>query len=148
MEKIFRFSYILILSVFLVACTDQTSQNGDSCSYKIETGDIITISVASGYTQMEEVPFRIHKEDKLICEGSFTTELSADNYLNSLPKESRIEDENINGNEFILIDEDGQYKGFVFMNETNTVIVISYYIPKEEIIPFMRTISIVSEIKQ
>lgn len=145
MGKMVRLSYILILSIFLVACTDQPSQNGDSSSYKIETGEIITISVASGYTQMEEVPFRIYKEEKLICEGSFTTELSAENYLKSLPEENRTKNESINENEFILIDEGGQYKGFIFVNDTSTVIAISYYIPKEDIIPFMRTTSIVSE---
>ena len=148
MGKIFRLSYILILSIFLVACTEQPSQKGDSCSYKLETGDIITISVASGYTQMEEVPFKIYKKDKLICKGSFTTELSAENYLKSLPEENRIEDEVIDENKFILTNDDGQYKGLVFMNDTNTVIAISYYLQKEEIMPFMRTLSIVSETKK
>lgn len=145
MGKIFRLSYILILSIFLVACTEHPSQNGDSSSYKIETGEIITISVASGYTQMEEVPFKIYKEEKIICEGSFTTKSSVENYLKSLPEENRTKKENINENEFILIDEGGQYKGFTFINDTSTVIAISYYITKEEIIPFMRTMSIVSE---
>lgn len=91
---------------------------------------------------------KIYKKDKLICEGSFTTELSAENYLKSLPEENRIEDEVIDENKFILTNDDGQYKGLVFMNDTNTVIAISYYLQKEEIMPFMRTLSIVSETKK
>lgn len=65
-----------------------------------------------------------------------------------LPEENRIEDEVIDENKFILTNDDGQYKGLVFMNDTNTVIAISYYLQKEEIMPFMRTLSIVSETKK
>lgn len=148
MEKLFKLSCILLLSICLTACSEQTSQNVDSSSYKVETGDIITISVASEYKQIEEVPFKIYKEDQLICEGSFTSELSTENYLKSVPKEDIVENESINGNEFILIKEDGQCKGFVFVNDANAVITISYQISQEGIVPFMNTMSIVSETKK
>ena len=145
MEKIIISYYILFLSLLLVACADLTEDRDYvSSSYEIESGDIITISIPSEYVQVEEIPFMIKKESVLICEGNFTSKENYSKFIQSLSKENIIEDENINKNEYCLIIEEGQYKAFVSVNNSDTVVSIKFHLTLEEIKEFMSKIKFVS----
>lgn len=146
MKKLIKLCLGIILSLSLTACSNSANSNKItdmiSSSYKIETGDIITISIPSGYEQIETVPFTINKNNKLVCEGNFTSEISTKKYLEAVSDEAIVENKKINQNEFLLIKEDTEYNGFIFVSDSDTVVTLNFNLSREEIKDFVGAINI------
>mgnify|MGYP000975250796 CR=1 FL=1 len=123
MKKYFSTILIIFLSLSLIACSNNLTTS--SCSYKIETGEIITVELDSKYEQVADIPFQIKKDSQVIFIGNFLSKDWCLDYIKqSIENRVKIKDGNIGENSYYLFKDEtlDEYEYLVFIHDSEIAV--------------------------
>ena len=122
----------LFLLLFIGTLSGCSSTRTSTTSYQIETGDVvgITVNASEGYSQTQEVPFEIRKNDNLIFMGHFIHIDSYEDYLENLKETAQTVEST--GSE-VLLEDNGHYTCLIKLEDTETVVILESEAELDEI---------------
>jgi len=123
LKKIFLTVITLTLSLLLFACSYKSQVS--STSYKLETGEIMTVEVDVTLEQVEEIPFQIKKDGRVIFVGNFITKNWCINYIKlSEQDRNKINEGIIGTNKYHLFQDSitKNYEYLILVNESDIAV--------------------------
>lgn len=129
------FSLIVVVMLFVTGCGN--SKTTVSYTYKVETGDNITISLTTndGYELTSDIPFVISKDKKELSQGIFISAEYFTTYVDSVKNNEKAEiiDEGTKSDcSYVMWNyNDSEFNYVVMINGTNTGMLIANNISEE-----------------
>lgn len=137
MKKIVRILSCLLLVVMLFVTGCGNSKTTISYTYKVETGDNITISLTTndGYNLTSDTPFVISKDNEELSQGTFISAEYYDAYIDSVKNDDKAEiiDEGTKTNcSYVMWNyANSEFNYVVMINGTNTGLLIANNVSEE-----------------
>lgn len=145
----------IILSLcFVLVLTACSSNMTSTVSYKIETGDIIgiTVDVEKGYSQTETVPFTIQKNDETVMTGNFIYIDSYEEYMEKINTDPAVEiitESEKDGNQYVFFHETeiNEYAYLIQVADTETALILDGGKEQQKAEECFNSLQIISEKK-
>lgn len=126
---------LIVVMLFITGCGN--SKTTVSYTYKVETGDNITISLTTndGYELTSDIPFVISKDKQELSQGTFISAEYYTTYVDSVKNDENAEiiDEGTkSGYNYVMWNyNDSEFDYVVMINGTNTGILIGNNVSEE-----------------
>lgn len=144
----------ILLLCFFLTLTSCSSNMKSTVSYKIETGDIIgiTIDAKRGYSQTETVPFAIQKDNETVMTGNFIYIDSYEEYMEQIKTDPAVEiitESEKDRNQYVFFHETGmnEYAYLIQVADTETALILGGGKEQQKAEECFNSLQIISEKK-
>ncbi len=148
MRKLFKLSILVIAVLLITGCSSSLFK---SFTFNIDNGDQIKIKldIKNGLDINSELPFSITKDENVLTMGNFLQKVGYDQYSEAAktdPNATVLEEGEYLGNSYVFWSyEDKEYNHVIYINDSNTALLLSNQVSKEEAKEIFESLTITKE---